>query len=61
MVIFLLSALTGVLLYFAHPISNLIGKSGMGVMTRVMGFILAAIAMGLFAEGISTLFPGLKG
>lgn len=60
-VIIVLSAITALLLYFARPISDLIGKSGMGVMTRLMGLILAAIAMGLFAQGLNTLFPGLKG
>jgi multiple antibiotic resistance protein len=51
----------GVLFSFASPIANRIGKSGMGVVTRVMGMILAAIAMGMLAEGLTALMPGLAG
>lgn len=54
-----MSILTGVLFYFARPVSKLLGKSAMGVITRVMGLVLASIAMGLFADGLKSLFPGL--
>jgi multiple antibiotic resistance protein len=33
----------------------------MGVVTRIMGMILAAIAMGMLAEGLTALMPGLAG
>ena len=36
-----------------------LGVSGMGVVTRIMGLILAAIAMGMLAEGLKGLLPGL--
>jgi multiple antibiotic resistance protein len=55
------SVLIGVLFSFASPIANRIGESGMGVVTRVMGMILAAIAMGMLAEGLKALMPGLAG
>lgn len=55
------SILIGVLFSFASPIANRIGESGMGVVTRVMGMILAAIAMGMLAEGLKALMPGLAG
>lgn len=55
------SALVGVLFSFASPIANRIGESGMGVVTRVMGMILAAIAMGMLADGLKALMPGLAG
>ena len=55
------AALIGVLFSFASPIANRIGESGMGVVTRVMGMILAAIAMGMLAEGLKALMPGLAG
>ena len=54
-----LAAVTGILFWFAGPISNRLGDSGMGVVTRVMGLILAAIAMGMLAEGLKALLPGL--
>jgi len=55
------SVLIGVLFSFASPIANRIGESGMGVVTRVMGMILAAIAMGMLADGRKALMPGLAG
>lgn len=53
------SVLCGVLLTFAQPISRSLGESGIGVVTRLMGMILAAIAMGMLAGGLSALLPGL--
>ena len=55
------SVLVGLLFSFASPIANRIGESGMGVVTRIMGMILAAIAMGMLAEGLTALMPGLAG
>lgn len=42
----LLAGLTGLLFAYSKPIANWLGASGMGVVTRVMGMILCAIAMG---------------
>ena len=61
LVVVAFSVLVGVLFSFASPIANRIGESGMGVVTRVMGMILAAIAMGMLAEGLKALLPGLAG
>ena len=61
MVILCMAALCGVLFSFATPIAKRIGASGIGVVTRVMGLILAAMAVGMLAEGLSVLFPGLAG
>lgn len=55
------AALTGLLFTFATPISKRIGESGMGAATRVMGMILTAIAMGMLADGLKVLLPGLAG
>ena len=46
---------------FAAPIAKRLGESGIGVVTRVMGLVLAAIAMGLLAEGLKGMLPGLAG
>jgi multiple antibiotic resistance protein len=54
-----MAALCGLLFSFATPISKRLGASGMGVVTRVMGMILAAIAMGMLTEGLKGLLPGL--
>ncbi len=56
-----LAALCGLLFSFAAPISKRLGESGMGVVTRVMGMVLAAIAMGMLAEGLKAMLPGLAG
>ncbi len=34
-----------------------LGETGMGVVTRVM--VLAAIAMGMLADGLKAMLPGL--
>ncbi len=57
LVILSLSLFTGILFSFAEPISKFLGKSAMGVITRVMGLVLAAIAMGLLSDGLKALFP----
>ena len=56
-----LSVLTGLLFSFATSISNRLGESGISVATRVMGLVLAAIAMGMLADGLKGMLPGLAG
>jgi multiple antibiotic resistance protein len=58
-VIVSLAAFCGLFFSFAKPISSRLGASGMGVVTRVMGMILAAIAIGMLTEGLKGLLPGL--
>jgi len=58
-VIIFFSVLCGILFSFATPVSRRLGASGMGVVTRVMGLVLAAIAMGMLTEGLKALLPGL--
>jgi multiple antibiotic resistance protein len=60
-VVFCLAALCGVLFSFATPIAKLLGIAGMGVVTRIMGLVLSAIAMGMLTEGLKALLPGLAG
>jgi multiple antibiotic resistance protein len=60
-VIVCLAAITGLLFSFAKSISKRMGESGMAVVTRVMGLILAAIAMGMLTDGLKIILPGLAG
>ncbi|MDP2066514.1 MAG: MarC family protein [Burkholderiaceae bacterium] len=43
----------------ARPIARVLGKTGINVMTRLMGLILAALAVEVMAGGLHILFPGL--
>jgi multiple antibiotic resistance protein len=43
----------------ADPIARVLGKTGINVMTRLMGLILAALAVEVMADGLHKLFPGL--
>jgi multiple antibiotic resistance protein len=43
----------------ADPIARVLGKTGINVMTRLMGLILAALAVEVMADGLSKLFPAL--
>ncbi len=60
-VIGIISGIVGLFFSFAKPLAMKLGAPGMGVVTRVMGMILAAIAVGMLAEGIKGLFPALAG
>ena len=43
----------------AHPIARVLGKTGINVMTRLMGLILAALAVEVMSDGLVKLFPAL--
>jgi multiple antibiotic resistance protein len=40
-------------------IAKLLGQTGIDIMTRLMGLILAAIAVEIMSDGLVVLFPGL--
>ena len=41
----------------ANPIARVLGKTGINVMTRLMGLILAALAIEVMAGGLVKIFP----
>jgi multiple antibiotic resistance protein len=41
----------------AQPIARVLGKTGINVMTRLMGLILAALSVEVMADGLQKLFP----
>ena len=44
----------------AQPIARVLGKTGINIMTRLMGLILAALAVEVMADGLGKLFPILN-
>jgi multiple antibiotic resistance protein len=48
---------TAVCFSLAQPIARVLGKTGISVMTRLMGLILAALAVEVMADGLQKLFP----
>ena len=55
----LVCALLWVMLRLAHGISGRMGTTGLNIATRLLGLLLAAIAIQTMAEGLRVLFPGL--
>ncbi|QNL20475.1 NAAT family transporter [Hyphobacterium sp. CCMP332] len=49
-----------VLLLFASRIGKYLGVSGIKIATRVMGMLLAALAIEMMANGVLELLPGLS-
>jgi multiple antibiotic resistance protein len=43
----------------AERIARLLGSTGINVMTRLMGLLLAALSVEIMAEGLTKLFPVL--
>jgi multiple antibiotic resistance protein len=50
---------TALCLSLAQPIARVLGKTGINVMTRLMGLILAALAVEVMSDGLVKLFPAL--
>ncbi len=45
----------------APAVARRLGKTGIHVVTRLMGLVIAAISVEMIAGGLGTLFPGLLG
>ncbi len=52
---------TAICFTLAEPIERILGKTGINVMTRIMGLILAAISVEVMAAGLIKIFPALNG
>lgn len=59
--IILVGACIWAALHLAPLISQRLGKTGINIFTRIMGLILAAIAVEFIANGLKGLFPTLAG
>jgi multiple antibiotic resistance protein len=56
----LVSLVTWLALRAATRVSQLLGKTGVNIAIRIMGLLLAAVAVEIFASGITALLPGLR-
>ncbi|AHE67996.1 membrane protein, MarC family [Legionella oakridgensis ATCC 33761 = DSM 21215] len=54
-----LAAVVAVLLVFSGTIGRFLGDSGIKIVTRIMGLILAAMAVEMITIGLSNVFPKL--
>ena len=54
------AAVVWLVLRLAEPIGKRLGTGGLNIVTRVMGLLLAAMAVQLIADGMLELFPGLS-
>lgn len=59
--IVILAGLTLLLFRLAPTIARLLGKTGINIVTRLMGLIMAAMGVEFIASGLRQLFPGLGG
>ena len=55
----LISITTWGALRMAIPVSRWLGKTGINIAIRIMGLLLAAVAVEIFASGLLVLLPGL--
>ena len=57
--IILIAVIVWAVLWLAEPIGKRLGTTGLNIATRLMGLLLAAMAVQLMAGGMLSLFPGL--
>ena len=53
----MIGLVTALCFSLADPIARVLGKTGINVLTRLMGLILAALAVEVMADGLGKLFP----
>lgn len=58
--ILIVSFIVWAVLRLAGPIGNALGKTGLNIISRLLGLILAAIAIEIMAIGLKQLFPVLS-
>jgi multiple antibiotic resistance protein len=59
--VILASFITWIILRLASRIGRIIGPLGLSIVSRLMGLLLASIAVEFFTKGIVRLLPGLAG
>lgn len=58
--ILVVCAVIWAVLRLAEPIGSALGKTGLNVISRLLGLVLAAIAIEIMATGLRELFPALS-
>ncbi|MCE9641101.1 MAG: YchE family NAAT transporter [Betaproteobacteria bacterium] len=56
----LVALTTWIALRAATPVSRWLGKTGVNIAIRLMGLLLAAVAVEIFTSGLLVLLPGLR-
>jgi multiple antibiotic resistance protein len=56
--VFITAFVVGIVLFYSTIISNMLGETAIKIMTRLMGLVLAAIAMSMITSGLRSIFPG---
>ena len=56
----LIAAIEWVILRLADPVGARLGTTGLNIATRLLGLLLAAIAIEMMAQGLKILLPGLS-
>ncbi len=59
--VLLIAFILGVVLIFSTRIGKIIGVTGINIITRIMGLVLASIAMSMITRGLKDIFPGWTG
>ena len=57
----LVAVVTWLALLLAVPARKWLGETGVNIVTRLMGLLLAAVAVEIFTSGLLVLLPGLRG
>jgi len=60
-IIALLCLVVWLVLRAAVPIGRRLGRTGLNILNRIFGLLLAALAVQIFANGLRGLFPALAG
>ncbi|MDK2971374.1 MAG: multiple antibiotic resistance protein [Candidatus Sumerlaeota bacterium] len=60
-VILSIAGTSGMIFWLAQPIGRLLGKSGLNLVSRLMGLILAAVGVEFIFHGVAGFFPVLGG
>ena len=59
--ILVVATLVWLIFRVAQPVADKLGRTGINVITRIMGLIMAAIGVEFMAAGLKQLFPALAG